>query len=93
MRIKAHYKELPDVAAQIDDHEGELAVRFCEGPRSFLNWQAGILLDRHLNYRGIGMQFPINETVKFFRLLGYGNTREAAIENARNNRHRKIIRL
>lgn len=81
-------EDLHDVAKQIGGAEAEgFAIRFIEGPRTFLNWQAGEIVAQRLLYRGQGMSDPVDTTVSFFRLLGYGATQQAAIENARKNKH------
>ena len=71
-----------DVAKQSLGHAGEFRVRFIEGPRSFLNWQAGILKSEHRFIRASGAGDPFDGRVTLFYLLGYGTTQDEAVEMA-----------
>lgn len=78
---------LVDAAQSVTEYDSGFAIRFCEGPRGYLNWQAGILRTEARNYRGAGMVTPFQGHVSLFHLLGYGSTRDEAVEMAQNNPH------
>lgn len=61
------------------DHDFGFAVRYCEGPRPFLKWQAGLLLSEKRNIKGRWVNQPV------FRLMGYGDSQDAAVDMARRN--------
>lgn len=68
------------------DHFTGLAIRHNPGQRGFLNWQAGQMIsERRFMPVSVNSSFYDWQTVSLFRLLGYGWTRDEAIENALRN--------
>ncbi len=81
--MAANHSQSGDASRQIVDHVGGYSLRECIGPRPWLNWQAGVMVAERRNYRGHGMVRTFTESVSLFRLLGYGVTRDEALEMAR----------
>jgi hypothetical protein len=76
-----------DAKTTICAYQNGFAIRFCEGPRGYLNWQAGLLRAEYRDYQGKGMETPFRAHVSLFQLLGYGYTQDEAVEKAMKNPH------
>lgn len=82
-----------DAALTVCDYESGFSLRYCEGPRSSLVWQAGVLATEYRNYRGSGMVEPFIGTVSLFHLRGYGSCREDAVRMAVKNGRANVTRI
>ena len=77
--------ESHDVATTVDHLTG-LTLRHCEGPRGYLNWQAGHMISERRFMRVSRLSDHGEwQSVSLFRLLGHGWTRDEAIEMAQKN--------
>jgi hypothetical protein len=74
-----------DAVETVTNYVNGFAIRFCEGPRPFLNFQAGVLITEPRDYRDPGMETPFRGHVSLFRVLGYGTTQDEAVAMAKQN--------
>lgn len=77
---------IADAAETVTDYVNGFAIRHCEGPRVFLNWQAGLLVtERRWLPTGKSETFWDWSHVSLLHLLGHGSTRDEAVEMAMKN--------